>query len=80
MPAIPYRPNARAITMTRLFRRIGLAELRMPPSGPRGSASRRPERRVAWTRLAASAAVIGVSFTLWWLILRAAIAIVAVLR
>lgn len=80
MSAIPYPANAKAMTRAMLLGLIGLAEPRQPPSGPRGTAPPQPERRVAWTRLAASAAVIGVSFALWWLIVHAAIAIVAAVR
>ena len=80
MPAILYPSTAKAMARILLFGRVGLTEPCLPPSGPPGSASRQPERRVAWTRLAASAAVIGVSFALWWLILHAAIAIVAMVR
>lgn len=79
MPAILYRPNPRAMARTWLFGLISLAEPHLPPSGPRRTASQ-PERRVAWTRLAASAAVIGISFGLWWLILHATIAIITVIR
>lgn len=79
MPAILYPANTKAMARMWLLGRLGLAEPRLPPSGPRGAASP-PKRRVAWTRLAASAAVIGVSFALWWLIMHAAIAIVAAVR